>query len=58
VQLGSLPAGPDLSNIGARAGCEVVPKPEAKELAACLLSLRATVPLYDAPACCALAHFG
>jgi cytochrome c oxidase cbb3-type subunit 2 len=31
------------------AGYEVVPKPEAKELAAYLLSLRATVPLYDAP---------
>jgi cbb3-type cytochrome oxidase cytochrome c subunit len=101
VQLGSLRAGPDLANIGARAdanwqllhlyapksvvkgssmppfrylfevrkigrepspnalklppefappaGCEVVPKPEAKQLAAYLLSLRATVPLYSAP---------
>ena len=101
VQLGSLRAGPDLANAGARAdanwqllhlyaprsvvkgstmppfrylfevrkigrepspdalklppefvppaGCEVVPKPEARELAAYLLSLRATVPLYDAP---------
>jgi cytochrome c oxidase cbb3-type subunit 2 len=101
VQLGSLRAGPDLSNIGARAdanwqllhlyaprsvvkgstmppfrylfevrkigrepspdalklpsefappaGYEVVPKPEAVELAAHLLSLRATVPLYSAP---------
>jgi cbb3-type cytochrome oxidase cytochrome c subunit len=101
VQLGSLRAGPDLSNAGARAdtnwqllhlyapqsvvkgstmppfrylfevrnigrepspdalklplefappaGCEVVPKPEAKQLAAYLLSLRATVPLYSAP---------
>ena len=101
VQLGSLRAGPDLSNIGARAdanwqllhlyapqsvvkgstmppfrylfevrkigrepspnalklppefappaGYEVVPKPEARELAAYLSSLRATVPLYDAP---------
>jgi cbb3-type cytochrome oxidase cytochrome c subunit len=101
VQLGSLRAGPDLSNIGARAdanwqllhlytpqsvvkvstmppfrylfevrkigrepspdalklppefappaGCEVVPTPEAVELAAYLLSLRATAPLYDAP---------
>ena len=28
---------------------EVVPKPEAKQLAAYLLSLRANVPLYDAP---------
>jgi cbb3-type cytochrome oxidase cytochrome c subunit len=101
VQLGSLRAGPDLANAGARAdaswqllhlyapqsvvkdstmppfrylfevrkirgepspdtlklpaefappaGCEVVPKPEAKELAAYLLSLRANAPLYDAP---------
>jgi cytochrome c oxidase cbb3-type subunit 2 len=31
------------------AGCEVVPKPEAKELAAYLVSLHADVPLYDAP---------
>jgi cytochrome c oxidase cbb3-type subunit 2 len=30
-------------------GYEVVPKPEAKELAAYLLSLRANVPLFDAP---------
>ena len=102
VPLGSLRAGPDLSNIGVRdpdanwqlvhlyapsavvkgstmppfrylfefrkignapapdalqfpkdfalpAGYEVVPKPEAKQLAAYLLSLRANVPLYDAP---------
>jgi cbb3-type cytochrome oxidase cytochrome c subunit len=101
VQLGSLRAGPDLANAGARAdanwqllhlyapksvvkgstmppfrylsevrkigrepsptalklppefappaGCEVVPKPEAVELAAYLLSLRATAPLYSAP---------
>ena len=101
VQLGSLRAGPDLANTGARAdanwqllhlyapqsvvkgstmppfhylfeirkigrepspnalklppefappaGYEVVPKPEARELAAYLLSLRATVPLYSAP---------
>lgn len=101
VQLGSLRAGPDLANIGARAdanwqllhlyapksvvkgstmppfrylfevrkigrepspdalklppefapaaGYEVVPKSEARELAAYLLSLRATVPLYSAP---------
>ena len=33
----------------APAGCEVVPTPEAKQLAAYLLSLRANVPLYDAP---------
>lgn len=31
------------------AGCEVVPKPEAKQLAAYLLSLRADAPLYEAP---------
>jgi cbb3-type cytochrome oxidase cytochrome c subunit len=31
------------------AGCEVVPKPEAKQLSAYLLSLHADVPLYDAP---------
>jgi cytochrome c oxidase cbb3-type subunit 2 len=31
------------------AGYEVVPKPEARELAAYLLSLRATAPLYSAP---------
>jgi hypothetical protein len=102
VQLGSLRAGPDLSNIGVRmadaniqfqhlyapksvaknssmpafrylfevrkvgdapspdavtlppefapaAGYEVVPKTEAKELVAYLLSLRANVPLYEAP---------
>ncbi|MGA2280544.1 MAG: cbb3-type cytochrome c oxidase subunit II [Verrucomicrobiota bacterium] len=101
MQLGSLRAGPDLANAGARAdanwqllhlyapksvvkgstmppfrylfvmrkigrepspdalklppefappaGCEVVPKPEARELAAYLLSLRANVPLFSAP---------
>ena len=102
VQLGSLRAGPDLANIGARQpvaavhlqhlyapssvttksampsykflfevrkigsapaadalnlpkefapadGYEVVPKPEAKQLVAYLLSLRADVPLYEAP---------
>jgi cytochrome c oxidase cbb3-type subunit II len=101
VQLGSLRAGPDLANAGARAdaswqllhlyapksevkgsamppfrylfevrkigrepspdalklppefappaGYEVVPKPEARELAAYLLSLRANAPLYSAP---------
>jgi hypothetical protein len=31
------------------AGCEVIPTPEAKQLAAYLLSLRADVPLHDAP---------
>ena len=30
-------------------GYEVVPKPEARELVAYLLSLRADVPLYEAP---------
>jgi hypothetical protein len=30
-------------------GYEVVPKPEAKELVAYLLSLRADAPLYEAP---------
>ena len=102
VQLGSLRAGPDLSDLGVRApdanwqlahlyapkavvpnstmpsfkflfevrpvgtapspdalnlpkefapaaGYEIVPKPEAKELAAYLLSLKANVPLYEAP---------
>jgi cbb3-type cytochrome oxidase cytochrome c subunit len=102
VQPGSLRAGPDLANVGARlpdanwqlvhlyapqalvknsamppfrflfeirkiggapspdalqfpkdfalpAGCEVVPKPEAKQLAAYLLSLCADTPLYEAP---------
>jgi len=101
VQLGSIRAGPDLANTGARAdanwqllhlyapksvvkgstmppfrylfevrkigrepspnalklppefappaGCEVVPKPEARELAAYLLSLLANAPLYSAP---------
>jgi cbb3-type cytochrome oxidase cytochrome c subunit len=34
---------------GLPAGYEVVPKPEAKELAAYLLSLKSDVPLYDAP---------
>jgi len=102
VQLGSLRAGPDLSNIGVRApdlncqlrhlyapksvtpdstmpsfkflfevrkigdtpspdalelplefaaadGYEIVPKPEAKQLAAYLLTLKANAPLYEAP---------
>jgi len=102
VQLGSLRAGPDLANVGARfpdlnwqlvhlyapqtvltnstmppfrflfdvrkigdapspdalkfpqgfappVGCEVVPKLEAKQLAAYLLSLKADAPLYEAP---------
>ncbi len=33
----------------AAAGFEIVPKPEAKQLAAYLLSLKANVPLYEAP---------
>jgi cytochrome c oxidase cbb3-type subunit 2 len=102
VQLGSLRAGPDLANVGARlpdanwqlvhlyapqavaknsamppfrflfevrkigdapspdalqfpkdfpppSGCEVVPTPEAKQLVAYLLSLKADAPLYEAP---------
>ncbi len=36
-------------NFALPAGCEVVPKPEAKQLAAYLLSLRANAPLYSAP---------
>jgi hypothetical protein len=34
---------------GPSAGYEVVPTPEAQQLAAYLLSLRADVPLHDAP---------
>ena len=34
---------------GPPAGFEVVPTPEAKELAAYLLSLKAAAPLYEAP---------
>ena len=102
VQLGSLRAGPDLANVGARLpdanwqlvhlyapsaaaknsamppfrylfelrklgdapspdalqfpqgfapppGCEVVPTPEARQLVAYLLSLKADAPLYEAP---------
>lgn len=30
-------------------GCEIVPKPEARKLAAYLLSLKANAPLYEAP---------
>ena len=51
-QIGSAPS-PDALNLtgdfAPPAGCEVVPKPEAKELAAYLLSLKANVPLYEAP---------
>jgi cytochrome c oxidase cbb3-type subunit 2 len=49
---GSAPS-PDALNLpkefAPAAGCEVVPKPEAKELVAYLLSLRADAPLYEAP---------
>ena len=51
-KIGSAPS-PDALNLpkefAPAAGYEVVPKPEAKHLAAYLLSLHADVPLYDAP---------
>jgi cbb3-type cytochrome oxidase cytochrome c subunit len=51
-KIGSAPA-PDALKLppafAPAAGYEVVPKPEARELAAYLLSLRANVPLYEAP---------
>ncbi|MDD5140822.1 MAG: cbb3-type cytochrome c oxidase subunit II [Verrucomicrobiales bacterium] len=51
-KIGSTPS-PDALNLpkefAPAAGYEVVPKPEAKHLAAYLLSLHADVPLYDAP---------
>jgi cytochrome c oxidase cbb3-type subunit 2 len=51
-KIGSAPS-PDALNLppafAPAAGYEVVPKPEAKELAAYLLSLRADAPLYEAP---------
>jgi cytochrome c oxidase cbb3-type subunit II len=51
-KIGSAPS-PDAlvfpKGFGPPAGYEVVPKPEAKELAAYLLSLRANVPLYSTP---------
>jgi cbb3-type cytochrome oxidase cytochrome c subunit len=51
-KIGDSPS-PDALNLpaafAAPAGSEVVPKPEALELAAYLLSLRANVPVYDAP---------
>jgi cbb3-type cytochrome oxidase cytochrome c subunit len=51
-KIGEVPS-PDALNLPEEfappAGYEIVPKPEAKELAAYLLSLRADVPLYDAP---------
>ena len=44
---------PDALNLpkefAAAAGFEIVPKPEAKQLAVYLLSLKANVPLYEAP---------
>ena len=51
-KIGATPA-PDALNLpkefAAAAGFEIVPKPEAKQLAAYLLSLKANVPLYEAP---------
>ena len=51
-KIGASPS-PDALNLpkefAPAAGYEVVPKPEAKHLAAYLLSLHADVPLYDAP---------
>lgn len=51
-KIGDVPS-PDALNLpqgfAPLAGYEVVPKPEAKELVAYLLSLHADVPLYDAP---------
>ncbi len=51
-KVGATPS-PDALNLpaafAAPAGFEVVPKPEARQLAAYLLSLRANVPVYDAP---------
>jgi cytochrome c oxidase cbb3-type subunit II len=51
-KMGSAPS-PDALNLPAEfapaAGYEVVPKPEAKQLVAYLLSLRADAPLYEAP---------
>jgi len=51
-KIGDAPS-PDALNLSgtdaAPAGFEVVPKPEARQLAAYLLSLRANLPVYDAP---------
>jgi cytochrome c oxidase cbb3-type subunit 2 len=51
-KIGDAPS-PDALNLPAEfappAGCEVVPTTDAKNLAAYLLSLRADVPLYEAP---------
>lgn len=51
-KIGDVPS-PDALNLpkefAPSAGCEVVPKPEAKQLVAYLLRLRADVPLYEAP---------
>ncbi|MEI8291632.1 MAG: cbb3-type cytochrome c oxidase subunit II [Verrucomicrobiota bacterium] len=51
-KVGAAPS-PDALNLpkefAAAAGFEIVPKPEAKQLAAYLLSLKANVPLYEAP---------
>jgi len=51
-KIGATPS-PDALNLpkefAAADGFEIVPKPEAKQLAAYLLSLKANVPLYEAP---------
>ena len=51
-KIGATPS-PDALNLpkefAAADGYEIVPKPEAKQLAAYLLSLKANVPLYEAP---------
>jgi hypothetical protein len=51
-KVGAAPS-PDALNLpkefAAAAGFEIVPKPKAKQLAAYLLSLKANVPLYEAP---------
>ena len=51
-KIGATPS-PDRLNLpkefAAADGFEIVPKPEAKQLAAYLLSLKANVPLYEAP---------
>lgn len=51
-KIGAAPS-PEALNLPAAfappAGSEVVPKPEARQLVAYLLSLRANVPVYDAP---------
>lgn len=51
-KIGATPSADALNlpkEFAAAAGFEIVPKPEAKQLAAYLLSLKANVPLYEAP---------